>query len=194
MKRLAPLVLLLCLPVSALAADQNIPESKAPTPIPLMQPEPESVDSDRQEKRAESREALLTAQVLDDPKVQSAYQEWLIAYYERQANVLTEHERAFALQRVMSYLVFFVVHALLGLAVWCASREFLHASKMRRSPAKGKSGKENENRAPEVQEITVSLEGIALKTSFHGTLLLVIALAFYYLFLQFVYPVSVVGQ
>ncbi len=55
-----------------------------------------------------------------------------------------------------------------------------------------KNVKGDEADAPEQSEIKVSLEGIALKTSFHGTLLLVIALVFYYLFLKFVYPISIV--
>ena len=43
-----------------------------------------------------------------------------------------------------------------------------------------KNVKGDEADAPEQSEIKVSLEGIALKTSFHGTLLLVSALVFYY--------------
>jgi hypothetical protein len=96
------------------------------------------------------------------------------------------------LKRIIGYVAFFVSHALLGLAVWCAFREFLHAARMRKvAGSTAQDAEDAENRR--VNEITVSLEGVALKTSFHGTFLLVIAILFYYLFLKFVYPINIVS-
>jgi hypothetical protein len=46
--------------------------------------------------------------------------------------------------------------------------------------------------ARSLASIRRGLEGIALKTSMHGTFLLVIAMLFYYLFSKFVYPVTIV--
>lgn len=80
----------------------------------------------------------------------------------------------------MSVVVFWAAQVLLLWAIIAASIEFVRAQRVRTAAA-------------EIQELRVSLEGLALKTSMHGTFLLVIAMSFYYLFLKFVYPITVVG-
>ena len=114
-----------------------------------------------------------------DPDIRQAYKAWTIAYMARQVDAIKENKSAFAMSGTMSILVCWVAHILLALAVLAAAVEFIRALQTR-------------HKASQNEEVRVSLEGIALKTSMNGTLLLVIAMAFYYLFLKFVYPVTIV--
>jgi hypothetical protein len=116
---------------------------------------------------------------MSDPGIKQAYKAWTIAYITRQMDALKENKSAFAMSGTMSIIVCWVAHILLAWAVIAATVEFIRALQTRR-------------KASESQELRVSLEGIALKTSLHGTFLLVIAMLFYYLFLKFVYPITVV--
>jgi hypothetical protein len=117
---------------------------------------------------------------MSDPDIRDAHKAWAIAYMKRETEKYAEHKNAFAGSGSMSVAVFWAAQGLLLWAVVAASVEFIRAQKVRTA-------------AGEMQELRVSLEGLALKTSMHGTLLLVIAMSFYYLFLKFVYPVTVVG-
>jgi hypothetical protein len=99
----------------------------------------------------------------------------------REAEKLTEHKKVFAASGTMSVVVFWAAQVLLAWAIIAASIEFWRAQKVRTKAA------------TEMQELRVSLEGLALKTSMHGTFLLGIAMLFYYLFLKFVYPITLVG-
>jgi hypothetical protein len=129
--------------------------------------------------RSPSAPLLNVAVDLSDTDVKEAYKAWTIAFITRQKETLREHRAAFAASGTMSVVVCWVAHILLAWAIVAATIEFIHALKTRQ-------------KASEVQELRVSLEGIALKTSLHGTLLLVLAMLFYYLFLKFVYPITVV--
>jgi hypothetical protein len=117
---------------------------------------------------------------LSDPEIKTAYKAWTLAFMNREAEKFTEHRKAFADSGGMSVVIFWAAQVLLVWAIIAASIEFIRAQRVRTAAA-------------EIQELRVSLEGLALKTSLHGTLLLVIAMCFYYLFLKFVYPITVVG-
>ena len=80
----------------------------------------------------------------------------------------------------LGLVIFWVVHAILALGVAIAALEFFHARQTRRAK-------------PETNEIKISMEGIALKTSLHGILILGLAFGFYFLYLKFVYTIQVVG-
>ena len=97
---------------------------------------------------------------------------------------------------------FLVAHAILTVGLWAAVRGFLHAAETRKeAPAPpdpaavaAATPAEAARLALAEQEIRVSLEGIALKTTLHGVVLLAMAIGFYFLYLKFVYPVTVVGS
>lgn len=77
---------------------------------------------------------------------------------------------------------FAVAHLAVLLGFWAAVTELLHARKLRKNGEK-----------LEQQELRVGLEGIAVRTSLHGILLLMIAFGFYLVYLKFVFPIQVVG-
>lgn len=124
---------------------------------------------------------LLEAFVLADPDVRDRLRRWLMASLGREVEILDEHERSFKWQYGVSRIIFFVVHVLLGVALIASLMEFTHAWRMRRRAR------------AEQHELKVGMEGVALKTSLQGLLLLVVATVFYFLYLSFVYPITVVG-
>ena len=76
----------------------------------------------------------------------------------------------------MSFVISAVVHIVLVVGLWAAIREFQQASRTRK--------RQDET------EINVSAEGVALKTSLHGTLLLVTCIGLDLLYLRFIYPIN----
>ena len=155
-------------------APEGLGSAAGPIPPPTALARSEKGTQTRSPETAQS--AFFDA---SDPDIRQAYKAWTIAYMTRQIDALKENKSAFAMSGTMSVIVCWVAHILLALAVLAAAVEFIRAMQTRQ-------------KASENQELRVSLEGIALKTSMHGTLLLVLAMLFYYLFLKFVYPVTIV--
>ncbi len=120
------------------------------------------------------------AAVFDDPEVLAAWKRLLLAQFERDTQILAERRQTLAWTNWISRGIFVVVHVILGFALWAARREFLEARRTR-------------DKSREQHEVNVSLEGVALKTSLQGVLLLGFALGFYFLYLKFVYPIVEVG-
>ncbi len=75
-----------------------------------------------------------------------------------------------------------IVHVAVVVGFLAAFFEFLHAWKLRKQ---GASIAEH--------EVRIGLEGVAVKTSLHGLLILLVASGFYLMFVKFVYPVQVIG-
>lgn len=121
----------------------------------------------------------LSSEMLKDEEVREAYRRWLIQWLERQTAILGEQQSVITITNQISWFIFIVVHLILLLGLWAAIKEFRHASRTRKEK-------------PEQTELRLSMEGIALKTALHGLLLLAIAFAFYFVYLKFVYPVTVV--
>ena len=116
-----------------------------------------------------------------DPEIKAAYKLWTIAFINREKEKLLEHKQAFADSGIMSITICWVAHILLVWALLAATIEYICALVTRKRAS------------AQMQELSVSLEGIALKTSLHGTLLLGIAMIFYFLFLKYVYPITVIA-
>lgn len=110
-----------------------------------------------------------------DEQVKEVRKEWLIATYKNEIQKLEENKRIVNNVNRIGYIVFAVAHVLLLLAVAASIQEFVYASKTRK-------------KKPDHHEIQVSLEGIALRSSLHGVILLVVAILFYFLFLKYVLP------
>ncbi|MCI0627620.1 MAG: hypothetical protein L0387_39220 [Acidobacteria bacterium] len=115
--------------------------------------------------------------VEEDRDVADAHRNYLLALYKRNIEIIQERRQVICITNGIGYVICFVAHVILGIALWSAVREFNAASKRRKKA----------DEAP--TELQVSLEGVALKTSLHGTILLVLALVFYFMYLQFVYKV-----
>lgn len=110
-----------------------------------------------------------------DEQVKEMRKELLMARYKNEIETLEENKRIVNNVNKIGYVVFAIAHILLVLAVAASVHEFIHASKTRK-------------KKPDHHEIQVSLEGIALRSSLHGVVLLVVAILFYFLFLKYVLP------
>ena len=141
--------------------------------------------------------SYLAEGIADDNDVIKAYKTYMLAYLEKETQLCTEYgaymenfiknekgeleERRFAISMTnkMEIVIFVVVHILLIIAIWITITEFCNAQRTRKKES-------------EIEEIELSFQKIALKTSMHGTVILVLSLFLYLLFLKFVYPVTVV--
>ena len=102
---------------------------------------------------------------------------------EREKQFIELQVAAFRDNARATHLIFWISHVVLGCGLFAAGWEFWQASKTRKRAGSSVSS-----------EITINLEGVAFKSALNGLLLLVLSMSFYFLYLKFVYPVSVVGS
>ncbi|MFZ4575802.1 MAG: hypothetical protein ACOYN0_15515 [Phycisphaerales bacterium] len=114
------------------------------------------------------------------PEIEEMRQTLIIATYNREIEKLRESRSELFYTNWIGRMVFVVVHGVLFMALYIAWKEFVAANKKRARAA------------TETNEISFSMEGVALKTALHGVLLIGFALAFYFLYLKFVYPINVI--
>jgi hypothetical protein len=158
---------------------QVLPASSVPVSAPAT--DSQSKTNDPTKAGGDDNKKQNQASGFDDPAVMAAYKEWLIATFKRQGDQLIERKQIIFITNGISYFICAVAHILLALAAGAAFVEF------RRAAAKRQQADNATN------EMKLSLEGIALKTSLHGVILLSLAIAFYFLYLRFVYGVAEVG-
>ena len=97
----------------------------------------------------------------------------------RNAELYRLQTTAFADNANVSRFIFYVVHVVLLLGLAAAFSEFLHARRLRGHAASNQP-----------IELKLGMEGIAIKTALHGIALLVLSMAFYFLYLKFVYTLT----
>jgi hypothetical protein len=121
----------------------------------------------------------ILAIVGDDKKIIYQYKELILARIATEQKDLNERSKVIYWTNRVSVLIFILTHVVLVIGIWAAIKEFISASKIRSTE-------------PEPTELKLSLEGIALKTSLHGTLIFAFTIFLYFLFLKFVYPINLV--
>jgi len=130
-------------------------------------------------------DALLGApkQVLDDPATRDAYLTYIQARYRYLASSGLEHRRnVFAWQHWSSQVIFGVVLVLVGAGVYFSAVQFHRDLRPARHMPRTESG--------EKTEFTASLKEIKVSSPVLGVIILAISLAFFYLYLVFVYPIQ----
>ena len=142
-------------------------------------------------------------------EVYAAQVQLLSARVAHDIDMLGERAHVIKTTNIIGWIICGVAHIMLLIGVWAAVLEFLHAAHTRkRAPdplapsAEGESpglaedgpGVRSAEQLQAENEIRISLEGIALRTSLHGVLLLSFAIGFYFLYLRFVYPITVIGE
>jgi len=126
--------------------------------------EPRGVDADI---RAERRELALSEIALR--------QSWI----EYQKKAMLRNRQVFAGETIMTWTVFVAVHIMLAGGLVMAFLEFRPPKKI--------------SDAQDSTELEIGLQKIRVRTALHGTILLVLTLAFYTLFIKWVYPVTELG-
>jgi hypothetical protein len=128
--------------------------------------------------------------LLQDKDLLAAAKKAALRGLTRQVEEYDELQSVLAWNNYLGRIIFVVVHGILAMALVISWREF-QAARETRAEAKSKKRRANEE-SPAQEEVSASLEGIALKTSRHGTLILLVAFAFYVAYLKFVYPVQII--
>jgi hypothetical protein len=98
---------------------------------------------------------------------------------ERKREAISEARSTFWWHRLSSRVSFVLAHLFVLIGVAAAIAEFLQARRLREAGAKAESA-----------ELSIGLDGVAVKTALSGIILLSLALGFYFLYLKFVYPVQ----
>ena len=141
--------------------------------------------------------SLTEEYIRDEPTVREAFQQMLVARFEREIQILSERRDVIRWTNWISRFIFVVIHVVLFLGLWAAMKEFIDAGRTRKSAPAPITTALTDEKAQAAQakqnEVTISLQGIALKTSLHGFLILAAAIGFYFLYLKFVYPITVIG-
>lgn len=122
------------------------------------------------------------ARAAASPELLKAIDELRLAQVRRELQKLREIERELWWTNWIGRVIFVVVQVILVVGLVVAWMEFRSARSQRQAAAEQPS------------EIRVSLEGVALKSSLHGILILSLALAFYLLYLRYVFPVTTIGS
>lgn len=108
----------------------------------------------------------------------AAYDASLRRYYENRAAQLDHRTAVFAWQHLSSQIIFFVVIGVVGIGLYFSWMQF-HATKP--------------GAAPLVTEMELSQSGLKVSSPVLGVIILVLSLAFFYLYLTHVYPISEIG-
>jgi hypothetical protein len=107
-----------------------------------------------------------------------------LQYYE---TGLAHRARVFAWQHVSTRIIFFVVLVLVAVGVYFAWVQFQRD--MAKDPGPGGVGTEVRD-APAEHEVELSMKGIRVSSPVIGIAILAISLAFFYLYLVYVYPIT----
>jgi hypothetical protein len=117
----------------------------------------------------------------ESERLTNARERLALAQIEREIRKIEETEGELGVYNLMGRVMFFVVHLILALGLSMAWSEFRTAMARRKVAAD-----------ETVQELKLSLDGIALKSSLQGTIILCLAFGFYFAYLRFVYPIVIV--
>lgn len=120
-----------------------------------------------------------------DPAVASgeltaAYAESLRAYYDYRITGYQHRQRVFVWQLLSSKIIFGIVVALVAVGVYFAAVQF-HTGLARTSP---------DSEADTTTEFVFSFKELKVRSPVLGVVVLTISLAFFYLYLVYVYPIG----
>jgi len=124
--------------------------------------------------------------IASDEKADPAMRQMAVSYLQEMMqggrDQIASTRRIFAFQYIESIVIFCLAHVLVGVALLAAGFEFLAARKMRRKAAALQT------------ELELGTQKLAFKTSSIALLYLLAALAFYFMYIRFVYPINVIGE
>lgn len=128
-------------------------------------------------------DALLGAprQVLDDPATRDAYLKYIRERYLYLASHFDHRRAVFAWQHWSSQIIFGVVLVLVGAGMYFSAVQFHRGLRPTRHVPSAES--------VEKTEFSASLKEIKVSSPVLGVIILAISLAFFYLYLVFVYPI-----
>ena len=126
---------------------------------------------------------------IDDSVNYKKYQ-YLIAEWEYLSNSLDQRRSAYEWSHTSTILIFWMVMIIVAFGLVFSAIQFYISMLTARSKVKNPSGKEdsvNGNTNP--TSVKISLSGLEVNSSVLGIIILIISLAFFYLYLIYVYPI-----
>ena len=185
--RLSLLALLLILGGGGVAAGA---EEQAPSPA-ASDRIAQMTEKLQQEMATENRARLpvVPKDVMLTPETMASMQRSIKAYYDYNANGF-EHRRAvFEWQLFSSKIIFAIVVFLVGVGIYFSWIQFTASMEPRDKEARqGEAG--GERPPTPTTTLEASAKGIKVSSPVLGVILLVISLAFFYLYLVYVYPIA----
>lgn len=157
-------------------------EDKALAPAKA-QPGPEGVESSTAMPSAPS-EVVLT-----DAITRQKYLTAMQRYYEYRADGYAYRSRVFEWQLFSSRVIFMVVLMLVGAGMYFAAVQFHTAMVAARRVAASDTGATAEP-AGLTTRLEISAKGVVVNSSVLGVIILALSIAFFYLYLVYVYPIQ----
>ena len=133
----------------------------------------------------------------EDPTLRARYRESMIGYYDYYIAGYRHRQRTFEWQFLSSIIIFLLVNMLVSAGVYFAALQFREGMRVRAAAlARLEAGIEPNPLLPAippddtVTSFSASATGISVSSPVLGVIILVISLAFFYLYLIYVYPIS----
>lgn len=129
--------------------------------------------------------------VLSDPATRQRYLDAMQRYYEYRANGYAYRSRVFEWQLFSSRVIFLIVLVLVSAGIYFAAVQFRSAMR-----AAGRPSAATMETSPSLSgvalgtQLEVSAKGIVVNSSVMGLIILALSLAFFYLYLVYVYPIT----
>ena len=154
----------------------------------------EFVKADRDNDRETAMPPAAADNAIADPKTAEAYHQALQAYYKYRQDALDHRAKVFDWQLISSRMIFIVVVLLVGVGIvfsWLQFRRSLPVLKRTRMRKNDPSSKDApaDVPAPTATTFKASLDGVEISSPVLGVIILGLSLAFFYLYLVYVYPV-----
>jgi hypothetical protein len=135
---------------------------------------------------------------VDDPKLGAKYLEAMNGYFDYYTAGYRHRQRVFEWQLVSSKIIFVLVTFLVFSGIYFAALQFHEGMRHRAAEAmvaKAKGGAVHGEKPPTREDSAVttfsaSAKGIEVSSPVLGVVILVISLAFFYLYLVYVYPIT----
>jgi hypothetical protein len=132
--------------------------------------------------------------VLSDPATRQRYLDAMQRYYEYRANGYAYRSRVFEWQLFSSRVIFLIVLVLVGAGIYFAAVQFRSAMRAAARPAavpaEPPASVSSLPGGTLATQFEVSTKGIVVNSSVMGVIILALSLAFFYLYLVYVYPIT----
>ena len=129
-----------------------------------------------------------------DPPTRAKYQEALQAKYDYQVFSFYHAKRTFQFQYWSGQIIFWVVLLIVFAGLAFSAVQFYVGIRHPLDSRAKSSGEVSPPNEECVSEFEATLQGIKLKSSVLGLLILAMSMVFFYLYLKFVYPISNLSQ
>lgn len=128
--------------------------------------------------------------VLGDEKTRQRYLDAMQRYYEYRASGYAYRSRVFEWQLLSSRIIFVVVLLLVGTGIYFAAVQFRAAMRAATRAAASVEPTTTSPGASLTTQFEISGKGIVINSSVMGVIILALSLAFFYLYLVYVYPIT----